>query len=174
MADAAARPHVGFGAGNGRQPLRFLDRVDAGRRLARSLGPFRNPNTVVAGLPRGGVVVAFEVAEALGLPLDVIIARKIGAPLQRELAIGAVAEHGVRVFNASVQRLAGMSDEELDLATERELAEVGRRAVLYREGRDPISLAEKTVIIVDDGVATGSTCHAACESARRAPGGSRR
>ncbi len=168
VADAAARPHVSFGAGNGRRPLRFLDRVDAGQRLARSLGPFKSPNTVVAGLPRGGVVVAFEVAETLGLPLDVIIARKIGAPLQRELAIGAVAEGGVRIVNASVQHLAGMSDEELDRAAERELAEVERRAVLYREGREPVLLAEKTVIIVDDGVATGSTCHAACESARRA------
>lgn len=157
-----------IGTGNGHRTLRFVDRVDAGRRLARALEPYAKPNAVVAGLPRGGVVVAFEVAQSLGLPLDVLVVRKIGAPYQHELAIGAVAERGVCVVHPHVQRLAGMSDEALARATERELAEVDRRALLYREGRVPISFAEKTVLIVDDGVATGSTCQAACASARRA------
>jgi putative phosphoribosyl transferase len=155
-------------AGNGQRVLRFVDRIDAVRRLAKALWPYQAPNTVVAGLPRGGVVVAYEVAGILELPLDVIVARKIGAPMQRELAIGAVAERQVRVLSPFVQRLAGMDDEALARETARQFAEVERRALLYREGRAPVSLAGKTVIIVDDGVATGSTCQAACESARRA------
>ncbi len=162
------RALVSIGVDNGHRPLRYVDRADAGRRLATALRQYAKPDVVVAGLPRGGVVVAFEVAESLGLPLEVIVARKIGAPLQRELAVGAVAEHDVRVVNAYVQKLAGMSDEAVAREADRELAEVERRASLYREGRAPIPFDGKTVIIVDDGVATGSTCQAACESARRA------
>jgi putative phosphoribosyl transferase len=159
---------VTIGTGNGRRTLRFVDRIDAGRRLSIALEPYVKANAVVAGLPRGGVVVACEVAQTFGLPLDVIVVRKIGAPFQHELAIGAVAERGVRVVNPYVRRMVGIDDEALARATERELAEVERRARLYREGRAPVSFEDKTVIIVDDGVATGSTCQAACESARRA------
>jgi putative phosphoribosyl transferase len=162
------RALVRIGVGNGHRPLRFVDRADAGRRLATALRPYRKPDAIVAGLPRGGVVVAFEVAESLGLPLEVIVARKIGAPMQRELAVGAVAERDVRVVNPDVQKLAGVTDDAIAQEADRELAEVGRRALLYREGRAPVSFEGKTVIVVDDGVATGSTCQAACESARRA------
>ncbi|MGA8295581.1 MAG: phosphoribosyltransferase family protein [Acidimicrobiales bacterium] len=165
---ARAAAAMRIATGNGRRPLRFVDRVDAGRRLASALIDHVDADSVVVGLPRGGVVVAYEVAETLQLPLDVIVVRKLGAPLQRELAVGAVAERSVRVVNGAIQRLAGMSDEEVEDAARRELEEVERRASLYREGRVPISLAQKTVIVVDDGVATGATCQAACESARRA------
>jgi putative phosphoribosyl transferase len=165
---AAATGHMRFPAGNGQRVLRYVDRVDAGRRLAAALEDHVTGDSVVAGLPRGGVVVAFEVAETLDLPLDVIVVRKIGVPLQRELAVGAVAERGVRIVNAMIQRLADMSDDEVERLAAREFVEVERRAALYREGRPPISLADKNVIVVDDGVATGATCQAACESARRA------
>lgn len=157
-----------FPASNGQRVLRYVDRVDAGRRLAAALEDHVSGDSVVAGLPRGGVVVAFEVAQSLGVPLDVIVVRKIGVPMQRELAVGAVAERGVRIVNATIQRLANMSDDEMNLLAARELAEVERRAALYREGRAAVPFAGKNVIVIDDGVATGATCQAGCESARRA------
>lgn len=145
----------------------FRDRVDAGRRLAAELtGYEHDPDVVVVGLPRGGVVVAAEVASALGVPLDVILVRKLGVPLQPELAMGAVGEGGVRVVDRSLVRRADVAANELERIVERERGEVAERAVRFRAGRSTVSIADRTVIIVDDGVATGSTARAACEVAR--------
>jgi predicted phosphoribosyltransferase len=150
----------------GRPRGRFTDRADAGRQLAAALEEYRGTDTVVAGLPRGGVPVAFEIAEALGLALDVIVVRKLGAPWQPELALGAVGENGVRVLNASLATAAGIGDDELAAIERRETAEVARRAELFRGGRKGVALAGHGVIVVDDGVATGATTRAACQVAR--------
>ena len=147
---------------------RFLDRADAGRQLARALEHYRDTDTVVAGLPRGGVPVAFEIADSLGLDLDVIVVRKLGVPYQPELAMGAVGEHGARVLNSAVAAAAGIGDAELAAIEQRETAEVVRRADLFRAGREGVALAGRTVIVVDDGVATGATTRAACQVARAA------
>lgn len=146
--------------------MRFADRVDAGRHLARALTSYASRNVVVVGLPRGGVPVAFEVARALGAPLDVIVVRKLGVPFQPEVGMGAVGESGARVINADVVRLAEVSDQELAEIERRERAEVQRRAERFRGDRPPVPLAGRTVIIVDDGIATGSTARAACQVAR--------
>jgi len=155
-----------FGSSNGQRSLRFADRVDAGRRLAERLSAYRGSDAVVAGLPRGGVPVAFEVAMSLGLPLDVIVVRKLGAPFQPELAVGAVGEAGVRVVDERIARLAGITESAIDEDTRVKSDEVERRSLLFRQKRAPISLDGRTVIVVDDGVATGSTCRAACRVAR--------
>lgn len=146
--------------------MRFVDRVDAGQRLAVRLGYLRGQDLVVLGLPRGGVPVALEVAEALDAPLDVILVRKLGVPFQPELAMGAIGEGGVRVLNAEVLRLADVSAAELAAVERRERAELERRALRFRGGQPPVPLGGRTVIIVDDGIATGSTAKAACEVAR--------
>jgi putative phosphoribosyl transferase len=146
--------------------MRFRDRVDAGRRLAAALGHLRGPDVIVLGLPRGGVPVAFEVAEAIGAPLDVIVVRKLGVPFQPELAMGAIGEGGVRVLNDRVLRLAAVSGRDLARVEERERRELERRARLFRGDRPPRPLAGKTVIVVDDGIATGSTVRAACQVVR--------
>jgi len=146
--------------------MRFVDRVDAGHRLAARLAHFRGEDVVVVGLPRGGVPVALEVAEALDLPLDVILVRKLGVPFQPELGMGAIGEGGVRVLNAEVVRLADVSPQELAAVERRERAELERRARRFRGDRPPIPLKGKTVVIVDDGIATGSTARAACQVAR--------
>jgi predicted phosphoribosyltransferase len=121
---------------------------------------------VVLGLPRGGVVVAAEVARSLGAPLDVIIVRKLGVPFQPELAMGAIGEEGARVISDDVVRRCGLSAEQLGEVERRERAELARRAELLRGDRPPIPLAGRTVLIVDDGIATGSTARAACVVAR--------
>jgi putative phosphoribosyl transferase len=144
----------------------FADRTDAGRQLAAALEEYRGTDAVVAGLPRGGVPVAFEIAEALELALDVIVVRKLGAPWQPELALGAVGERGVRVLNATLAAAAGIGDDELAAIERREAAEVARRADLFRGRREAVALAGRGVIVVDDGVATGATTRAACEVAR--------
>jgi len=144
----------------------FADRADAGRRLARLLGHLRGHRVVVLGLPRGGMPVALEVARALGAPLDVIVVRKLGAPAQPELAMGAVGEDGAIVINPEVLRQAGVGDDELAAAREREQAEVATRAVRYRAGRARQPLAGRVAVIVDDGIATGATARAACQVAR--------
>lgn len=144
----------------------FLDRTDAGRRLAGALGPLHREHPVVLGLPRGGVPVAYEVAVALDAPLDVIIVRKLGVPSQPELGMGAVGEDGVRLLNEGVMRLAGVTIDELADAERRERAELDRRAARFRSGRPRLALNGRTVVIVDDGVATGSTARAACRVAR--------
>ena len=146
--------------------MHFTNRVDAGRRLAARLEHLRGDDLVVLGLPRGGVPVALEVAGALDAPLDVIVVRKLGVPFQPELGMGAIGEGGVRVLNAEVIRLAGVSSEELAAVEQRERAELERRARRFRGDRLPVSLKGKTVVIVDDGIATGSTARAACQVAR--------
>lgn len=144
----------------------FADRVDAGRRLAARLAPYRAADPVVLGLPRGGVPVAYEVAVALGAPLDVILVRKLGVPAQPELAMGAIGEGGVRVLDPRIMALAGVDESELEAVEARERAELERRARRFRGARPAYPLEGRTVIIVDDGIATGSTARAACRVAR--------
>jgi putative phosphoribosyl transferase len=144
----------------------FVDRVDAGRRLATRLGHLGGEPVVVLGLPRGGVPVAFEVARALDAPLDVIVVRKLGVPFQPELAMGAIGEDGVRVINDEVVRLAGVSEADLARVEARERLELERRAQRFRGDRARHRLEGRTAVIVDDGIATGSTARAACQVAR--------
>jgi predicted phosphoribosyltransferase len=146
----------------------FDDRHDAGRRLAAGLHHFAGrPHLVVLGLPRGGVPVAGEVAEALGAPLDVFVVRKLGLPRHEELAMGAVASGGIRVVNQEVVRAAGITRREFDQVTATELLELRRRERAYRAGRPFPDLREATVILVDDGVATGSTMLAGVRALRQ-------
>lgn len=144
----------------------FLDRRDAGRRLAAHLGHLEGTEAVVLGLPRGGVPVAGEVAEALGAPLDVCLVRKLGVPFQPELGMGAIGEGGVRVINDDVVRMARVTPEALAEVEAREREVLDMRARRYRGGREPVALRGRTVLVVDDGVATGSTARAACRIAR--------
>jgi putative phosphoribosyl transferase len=144
-----------------------MDRTDAGRALARSLENLRGNDVVVLGLPRGGVPVAFEVARALEAPLDVIVVRKLGVPYQPELAMGAIGEGGIRVSNDEVIRRGGITPEEIAAVEERERADLDQQAQLFRAGRPHVDLAGRTAVIVDDGIATGSTAAAACQVARR-------
>jgi putative phosphoribosyl transferase len=144
----------------------FIDRIDAGRRLAERLQPMRGQDVVVLGLPRGGVPVALEVADTLGAPLDVIVVRKLGVPYQPELAMGAIGEDGVRVVNDEVMRHARITDEEFAAVEATERAELERRARRFRGDRPRVSLHGRTAIVVDDGIATGSTALAACQVAR--------
>ncbi|MGI8868207.1 MAG: phosphoribosyltransferase [Mycobacteriales bacterium] len=143
----------------------FADRKDAGQRLAEALRRYAG-DAVVVGLPRGGVPVAREVAAALGAPLDVIVVRKIGVPTHPELAMGAVGEGGARVVDETVVRRAGVTQQDFAAVEEREREEVVRRARRFRGDCPPVSLAGRTVIVVDDGIATGSTALAACRIAR--------
>jgi len=145
---------------------RFQDRRDAGLQLAARLSRFRDEHPIVLGLPRGGVPVAFEVARALDAPLDVIVVRKLGVPFQPELGMGAIGEEGARALNDDVVRLARVTPDEIAAVEARERREVERRAYLYRQGRSMIPLAGRTVIVVDDGIATGGTARAALEVAR--------
>ena len=144
----------------------FSDRADAGRRLGERLWSLRSEPAVVLGLARGGVPVAFEVARALAAPLDVIVVRKLGVPFQPELGMGAIGEGGVRVINEEVVRAAGVSAEELAATEARELLALERRVRRLRGERPPLALATRTAVIVDDGIATGSTARAACRVAR--------
>jgi putative phosphoribosyl transferase len=144
----------------------FRDRTDAGRRLGAALAELRADEPVVLALPRGGVPVAAEVAAALRAPLDVVLVRKLGVPTQPELAMGAIGEGGVRVVNDEVVRAAQVTPEQLDAVERRERDELERRAVRYRGGRGPLSLADRTVVVVDDGLATGSTARAATRVVR--------
>ncbi len=144
----------------------FHDRQEAGVRLARALERFRGPDLVVLGLPRGGVPVAYEVAIGLDAPLDVILVRKLGVPFQRELAMGAIGEDGVRVINDEVRRAAQVTDDEVARVEAAEEAELARRAGLFRAQIPRIDLTGRTALVVDDGIATGSTARAACEVAR--------
>lgn len=147
---------------------RFRDRVDAGRVLARALGRYKGrPDLLVLGLPRGGVPVAFEVARELGAPLDVFVVRKLGMPGHEEYAIGAIASGGVRIVNEEAIRAFGITNAELDAVTAEERVELERRERRYRGSRPPPEIAGKTVILVDDGLATGSTMRAAVEALRQ-------
>jgi putative phosphoribosyl transferase len=143
----------------------FTDRADAGRQLAARLQNLRGQPVVVLGLPRGGVPVAAEVARVLRAPLDVIVVRKLGVPFQPELGLGAVGEDGVLVLNPAVIWDAGVSKTDLAEVEARERAEVDRRAARYRGNRARLSLSDRIAVIVDDGIATGSTAVAACRIA---------
>lgn len=147
--------------------MRFQDRTDAGRRLASALMRFRDSNPVVLALPRGGVVVGYEVARALDAPLDVLVVRKIGAPGQPELAAGAVAEGGEVLMNERVDEMLGLSEDDIRALAARELPEIERRVQRFRGGQGPVDVAGKTVILVDDGLATGTTARAAVRALRR-------
>jgi predicted phosphoribosyltransferase len=146
--------------------LIFHDRIDAGKKLAKHLQQYAGqPDVVVIGLPRGGVVVAAEVARELQVSLDIIIPRKIGAPGQEELAVGALTEDGTVQLNEELMQILGLSSADLTQIIEREKQEAKRRLKLYRGNRPPRILKDKTVILVDDGIATGSTIQAAIASA---------
>ena len=147
--------------------MAFENRRTAGAALAARLVSFAGPDTVVVGLPRGGVPVAAEVARRLGAPLDVLIVRKVGVPFHREVAMGAVGEGGVTVRNDDVIGLTAISDEAFARAERAERDEVERRAVRFRRNRPRASLTGATVVIVDDGIATGATAVAAVQVARR-------
>ncbi|MFF0124338.1 phosphoribosyltransferase family protein [Streptomyces mirabilis] len=144
----------------------FADRIDAGRQLAARLHHLKGQDLVVVGLPRGGVPVAAQVAEALGAPLDVCLVRKLGVPFQPELAMGAIGEEGVRVINEEVLRGTGVTDRALAAVEEHERGVLQQRARRYRGERQPARYEGRTVLVVDDGLATGSTALAACRIAR--------
>lgn len=144
----------------------FNDRIDAGRRLAARLEYLRDRPLVVLGLPRGGVPVAAEVAEALDAALDVLVIRKLGAPGNKEYAMGAIGEGGVRVIDEAAMRAARVSPADLEPVEREEREELARRSERFRRGRPPVRLTGRTALIVDDGVATGSTARAACLVAR--------
>jgi putative phosphoribosyl transferase len=140
----------------------FADRVDAGRLLAKSLAGYEGrSDVIVLGLPRGGVVVAFEVAKALDAPLDVFVVRKLGVPGQEELAFGAIASGGVRVLNPDVVQAIGLDQAEIEAITVREQVELERRERAYRGDSPALEMAGKTVILVDDGLATGASMRTA-------------
>jgi putative phosphoribosyl transferase len=147
--------------------MRLRNRIHAGQLLAEHLGQqgFADKDAVVLGLPRGGVPVAYEVATALDLPLDVIIVRKLGVPSRPELAMGAIGEDGVRTLNDDVVAAAGISSEDLAAIENRERTELERRVKQFRGTRPRIPLTGRTALIVDDGIATGSTVRAACQVA---------
>lgn len=150
----------------GTSPL-FRDRVDAGRRLAERLGSYAGRDDVrVLALPRGGVAVGAEVARALGVPLGIMTVRKLGVPGHEELAMGAVASGGVRVLDPGVVGSLGISQDVIEEETRRERAELERRELAYRGGRAPEPVEGYTVILVDDGIATGSTVRAALAALR--------
>ncbi|MFF0309552.1 phosphoribosyltransferase [Streptosporangium sp. NPDC004379] len=146
----------------------FEDRRDAGRVLARLLERYRGrPDVVVLGLPRGGVPVAYEVATALGAPLDVFLVRKLGVPGREELAMGAIASGGVIVLNEDIVGRLGISQWAIRAAAAREGQELVRREDAYRQGRPALDLDGRTVIVVDDGLATGASMRAALQALRR-------
>lgn len=147
----------------------FRDRADAGHRLGALLGRHRNEHPIVVAVPRGGVPVGFEVARALGAPLEIVVVRKLRAPDQPELGIGAVADgdHPDTILNQELIQLAGVSRDYLALEIERQLAEIKRRQELYRQGRGAADLRGFTVILIDDGIATGGSIRAALRSVRR-------
>ena len=148
-------------------PGHFSDRREAGRALARRLAQYAKlPDTIVLGLPRGGVPVAYEVARALRLPLDVFVVRKLGVPGHEEFAMGAVASGGIRVMNERVVLGLGIPDAVVEVVAAREAKELERRERLYRGARPPPDLSNSTVIVVDDGLATGSTMKAALAALR--------
>jgi len=146
----------------------FVDRTDAGRLLAARLNGYSNRRDVlVLGIPRGGVQVAFEVATQLSAPLDVFLLRKLGVPGEEELAFGAIASGGVRVLDPETIAAFSISEEEIERITNMELTELHRRETAYRGDRPPLNLQGKTVILVDDGIATGSSMRAGVKALRQ-------
>ena len=148
----------------------FHDRVDAGRQLAQKLLPsfYCQPDTLVLALPRGGVPVGHEIATALRLPLDICLVRKLGVPGHRELAMGAIAASGVRVLNQNLIHDLAISPDVIEQVTAAETAELHRRKRVYLQGRAPVNLTDKTIILVDDGIATGATLRAAISILKQA------
>jgi putative phosphoribosyl transferase len=145
----------------------FRDRIEAGQVLAQRLkGVIRDSNPIVLALPRGGVPVGFEVAKALHSDLDIFLVRKLGVPGHEELAIGAIASGGIRVLNQALIRELGLTSLVIDSITARERREIERRERLYREHRLPLAVGDRTVILVDDGLATGATMLAAARALR--------
>lgn len=149
------------------RPL-FSDRADAGRQLARGLGKYRGKHALVLGLPRGGVPVAAEVAAVLDAELDVIVARKLGAPSQPELGIGAVTADGTRFINDRLLRIVGASPAYVERTAHEQQLEAKRREQRFRPRMPPLEMSGRTVIVVDDGLATGATMRAAIGAAQRA------
>ena len=146
----------------------FLDRRDAGRRLAQALGRYAGrDDVVVLALPRGGLPVAFEVARALGAALDVFVVRKLGVPGHEELAMGAIASGGAISLNRNVMTALAITPDDVREVAKVEGEEVGRREELYRQGRPPLDLRGRVVLVVDDGLATGSTMFAAVRALRQ-------
>jgi putative phosphoribosyl transferase len=145
---------------------RFKDREQAGRKLAEALASYRTERPIVLALPRGGVPVGYEIARELAAPLDVWVVRKVGVPFRPELGMGAVSEGGEIYLNRDIVEYAGLSEEELALACERKLREVEERVRIFRGGRPAPSLRDRTVILVDDGIATGGTTRAAIRAVR--------
>jgi putative phosphoribosyl transferase len=146
----------------------FLDRAEAGRVLAKRLKAYENHrNVLVLGIPRGGVPVAFEVAAELHAPFDVFIVRKLGVPGREELAFGAIASGGIRFLDTEIVEAVGISESEIELITARERQELERRERVYRGGRAPLAVEGQTVILVDDGIATGSSMQVAITALRQ-------
>lgn len=146
----------------------FKDRLEAGTKLAKSLEKFRgDKKAIVLGLPRGGMVTAFEVAKIIHLPLDLIAPRKIGAPSNPEYAIGAVTIDGEKILNEAVIAESGISRKYVDEEIKKQIKEAERREKVYRGDRPPLDLLGKTAILVDDGIATGSTMRAAIKSSKK-------
>jgi len=144
----------------------YEDRTEAGRRLAQMLTGYRDHDPVVLALPRGGVVVGYEIARAIDAPLDVLVARKLGAPMNPEFGFGAIAPGGVRYLEEATVRMLGLGEKQIDRIVEQEAAELERRSRAYRGEKQPPALAGKTVILVDDGLATGVTARAAVRAIR--------
>jgi predicted phosphoribosyltransferase len=145
---------------------RYYDRAEAGRTLSASLKQYKGRGVLVLGIPRGGIPVAAEVAKALEAELDVIVARKLGAPGQPELAIGAVTSNGGRFLNDEAIEGLGVTDKYLEKVTAAEMAEARRREEMFRSGRPPAAIQDRVVIVVDDGLATGATMRASVRSVR--------
>ncbi len=146
----------------------FNNRTDAGIKLAAALSDYQiHPNTVVLGLPRGGIPIAYEVANALKLPLDAMLVRKLGAPGQEELAMGAIALGGVCILNDEVITGLHISDAAIEIELTKEKAELERRNKLYRSNKPALNLQDKIIILVDDGIATGATMRAAIQAIKQ-------
>jgi putative phosphoribosyl transferase len=149
--------------------MSFADRAEAGRRLAAALASYKNEAPVVLALPRGGVPVAAEIAAALDAPLDLVLVRKIGVPQNREFAMGAVVDGATPIIvkNEDVIRLEGVTEFQFETACDREFKEIDRRRQRYLGGRPSVDVAGRTVIVVDDGIATGATMRAALQATRK-------
>lgn len=145
----------------------FKDRVEAGKILAGALSEYKSKSTIVLAIPRGGVIVAYEVAKALNAPLDIIIPRKIGAPGQPELAIGAVTEDGTTILNQDIIQHLKVSDDYIKAEAKRQVEEIKKRIQMYIGDKPRLSIRGKVVILIDDGVATGATIRAAIASIRK-------
>jgi putative phosphoribosyl transferase len=146
----------------------FLDRADAGRKLATELSAYANRSDVlVLGIPRGGVVVACEIAKALHVPLDVFVSRKLGVPGQEELAFGAVSSGGVRILDQEIVGALAISEKQIEACSQEAREELERRERLYRGGRPPLAVEGCTIILADDGIATGSSMRAAIQALRQ-------